>query len=377
MKLEVIICIVPKYIVYLPIQAEGIFLLALQEKQGIHFLFVDCSLKLRRENAMNIQAELYLAGGCFWGTEHFLKQIRGVTHTEVGYANGHGKAPTYEDVCTDKTGFAETVHLTYDPQILPLTLLLQLYLRAVDPTAVNKQGNDSGTQYRTGIYYTDPADLPVIKAELWKLQKEIKGQVAIQVSELHNFFKAEDYHQDYLDKNPGGYCHLPQSIFQLARLANQNGTEVKYAQVPDDAQLRKMLTREQYEVTQHAATELPFSNAYYDNFEPGIYVDIITGEPLFLSTDQFDSGCGWPAFSKPIDNHLLTEQTDTSHGLVRKEVCSAHSHSHLGHVFNDGPACSGSLRYCINSASLKFIPEKEMEKAGYGMYMKMLEPIRR
>jgi peptide methionine sulfoxide reductase msrA/msrB len=325
---------------------------------------------------MNSQAEIYLAGGCFWGMEHFLKQINGVLHTEVGYANGYGGKPTYQEVCTDATGFAETVHLFYDPQVLSLTLLLQLYFRAVDPVTLNRQGNDCGTQYRTGIYYSDPADFPVIKAELYKLQKATPAPVVIEVAKLENFYKAEENHQDYLNKNPDGYCHLPQDLFSMARLANRNRRSLDYDRKIDDAQLRERLTEEQYDVTQHAATEMPFQNAYFDNFKRGIYVDVITGEPLFLSTDQFDSGCGWPAFSKPIDNHLLTEKTDTSHGMTRKEVCSVHSHSHLGHVFKDGPEERGSLRYCINSASLKFVPEERMEEAGYGAFVKLLSPVR-
>ena len=275
-----------------------------------------------KENNMNKeQAEIYLAGGCFWGTEQYLKQINGVVDTEVGYANGNTDRPTYKEVCTDRTGFAEAVHVVYDPSRLPLSLLVQLYFKSIDPTSLNRQGNDVGTQYRTGIYYTAPADEPLIAAELAKLSKAYGRRLAIEVLPLKNFYKAEDYHQDYLAKNPGGYCHIPQALFDMAREANKaEGRPVAYTKPAAD-ELKKRLTPEQYEVTQHAATERPFQNAYYDEFREGIYVDVTTGEPLFLSTDKFESGCGWPAFSKPIDNHLLQNLHDTSHGMDRGAQC--------------------------------------------------------
>ena len=163
--------------------------------------------------------EIYVAGGCFWGTEHYLKQIEGVTATEVGYANGIIKNPTYEDVCTDKTQFAEAVHITYDPKVISLDFLLGLYFKSIDPTSVNKQGNDRGSQYRTGVYYTDPADLPTIKKVFEEEQKQIHGKIAVEVKPLKNFYTAEEYHQDYLDKHPTGYCHLPAALFEYARKA--------------------------------------------------------------------------------------------------------------------------------------------------------------
>ena len=162
---------------------------------------------------------IYLAGGCFWGTEHFFKQIQGVKATQVGYANGHKAHPNYEEVCTDKTGFAETVEVEYDPSVVSLPFLLNLYFKAIDPTSLNRQGNDRGTQYRTGIYYTDKADLPLIEAVMHEQQKHFNKPLEVEVSPLKNFYPAEDYHQDYLDKNPTGYCHLPQSLFEMARKA--------------------------------------------------------------------------------------------------------------------------------------------------------------
>ena len=342
------------------------------------FLFISCTAKTKqmKEQVMNDKAELYLAGGCFWGTEHYLKQINGVLETQTGYANGNIKNPTYQDVCTDATGFAETVKVVYNPQVLPLSLLLQLYFQSVDPTSVNQQGNDRGSQYRTGIYYTNPEDLPLIRAEIMKLEGQCSDYVAIEVLPLKNFYAAEEYHQDYLDKNPTGYCHIPKALFDMAHKANREENNTLKYKVPSQDSLKQALTKLQYEVTQHNSTEMPFQNEYYNEFREGIYVDITTGEPLFLSTDKFESGCGWPAFSKPIDNHLLQNITDNSHNMNRIEVRSKTGNAHLGHVFNDGPTETGGLRYCINSASLKFIPKSEMEAKGYGSYIKLITPIK-
>ena len=163
--------------------------------------------------------EIYLAGGCVWGTEHYFKQIDGVVDTEVGYANGTTENPTYKDVCTDKTGFAETVHVTYNPDKVSLRFLLEMYFKAIDPTSVNQQGHDIGTQYRTGVYYTDSADETTIKEIFTEQQQYVKGMIAVENLPLKNFYKADDYHQDYLDKNPDGYCHLPKSLFEFARKA--------------------------------------------------------------------------------------------------------------------------------------------------------------
>ena len=163
--------------------------------------------------------EIYLAGGCFWGTEHYFKQIDGVVDTEVGYANGTTENPTYKDVCTDKTGFAETVHVIYNPDKVSLKFLLEMYFKAIDPTSINQQGHDTGTQYRTGVYYTDSSDEATISKVFDEEQKHIQGKIVVENLPLKNFYKAEDYHQDYLDKNPDGYCHLPQSPLEFARKA--------------------------------------------------------------------------------------------------------------------------------------------------------------
>ena len=328
----------------------------------------DASIK-NNVNAMKLNT-IYLAGGCFWGTDHFFSLVPGVVETETGYANSNIPDPSYREVCTGKTGAAETVKVVYDTDSVTLPFLLNLYYKTIDPTSLNRQGNDVGTQYRTGIFYTDSLELPAIEKSLIELQKSYTQPLAIEVAPLKNFYPAEDYHQDYLYNNPGGYCHINPTLFRMARDAKDPEAPIykkksKYEK-PSETELRERLTPLQYEVTQNNATERPYYNEYNEEFRPGIYVDIATGEPLFLSTDKFESGCGWPAFSKPISEDLIKELKDTSHGMVRTEVRSAHGDSHLGHVFNDGPRESGGLRYCINSASLRFVPLADMKAEGYG-----------
>lgn len=312
--------------------------------------------------------EIYLAGGCFWGVEEYFSRIPGVVDAVSGYANGNTADPTYREVCSGKTGFAETVKVTYDPAKVSLTTLINQYLKIVNPYSVNRQGNDIGTQYRTGIYYTDKDQLKVIQDILAKEQKEQGGEpFAIEVEPLKNFYKAEDYHQDYLKKNPNGYCHI--NFDSLKDLPKEKPQYSK----PSEEVLRKQLTPQEYEVTQNSATERAFTGKYWDNKEKGIYVDVVTGEPLFVSTDKYDSGCGWPSFTKPISPDMVKGKLDTSHGMTRIEVRSKFGDSHLGHVFNDGPADKGGLRYCINSASLKFIPLSEMDAKGYGQYKDLVK----
>lgn len=310
---------------------------------------------------------IYLAGGCFWGTAHLFSLVPGVKDTVAGYANSIIDNPSYQEVCAGRTDAAETVKVDYDDDIVSLNDLLQLYFKSIDSTSVNRQGGDHGTQYRTGIYYTDPRDIPVIEAQLATLQRRFTAPVAIEFLPLKNFYPAEDYHQEYLYKNPGGYCHINRELFKEA-------AEMKPRRLKADREaLRQRLTPLQWEVTQNGATERPFTNEYDHEFRKGIYVDITDGTPLFLSTDKYDSGCGWPAFTRPIDDSLLTENIDTSYGRIRTEVKSSSSDAHLGHVFPDGPADKGGLRYCINSASLRFIPLEQMEAEGYGKYIPLIK----
>lgn len=304
---------------------------------------------------------IYLAGGCFWGVEGYFKRINGVIDTTTGYANGNSTETNYQAL--KQTDHAETVKIDYDIARLSLEELLLHYFRIIDPTSVNHQGNDIGRQYRTGIYYTDTtaaADRAIIE-KVMAIQATQHGKLAVEVGPLVHFVNAEDYHQDYLDKNPGGYCHIDLSL-ATTPLFNE-----AYA-LPTDAEIRQTLDTEAYDIMKHSATEAPFSSALENEYRRGIYVDRISGEPLFSSSDKFDSGCGWPSFSKPILSHKLTEQEDTSHGLIRTEVRTAHSDSHLGHVFSDGPKEKGGLRYCINGTALRFIPYEEMDANGYGRY---------
>lgn len=328
------------------------------------------SSQLNERKDILMQKEIYLAGGCFWGTEKYLSLVKRILSTEVGYANGHTANPSYEDVCSKETGHAETVKVVYNPDEVSLEFILRLFYEVIDPLAKNRQGNDIGTQYRTGIYYTEDQDREIIRNSIDELQKNNEHPVAIEVMQLQNYSTAEEYHQKYLDKNPNGYCHIGGEKFQKAK--NAQDQQWRYRAKPKEV-LIGTLTDMQYNVTQNNATEPPFRNEFYDNFQEGIYLDVTTGEPLFASNAKFEAGCGWPSFSKPIRSDLMSELTDTSHGMKRVEVRSKRGDAHLGHVFEDGPSESGGLRYCINSASLIFIPKEEMQKKGYGYLLHLLD----
>ena len=306
---------------------------------------------------------IYLAGGCFWGLEHLMQSIPGVIDAQSGYANGTGEQDAnYRTVCGGDTGFRETVRVEYDPERVSLDALLLAYFHVIDPTVANRQGPDIGTQYQTGIYYTDEQAKATVE-RIAAIERSRRETFLVEIGPLVNYYPAEEYHQNYLVKNPGGYCHIPRREMALfSRLRIDPGDYRK----PAAEVIRDKLTEEQYRVTQQSGTELPFRNEFWNRFAEGIYVDIVTGEPLFSSTDKYRSGCGWPAFTKPIEAPSIVELEDLSHGMRRTEVRSRAGNSHLGHVFTNDPESPNGVRYCINSASLRFIPREQMEAKGYG-----------
>jgi len=308
--------------------------------------------------------DLYLAGGCFWGLEAYMTRVYGVYDVTSGYANGSTENPSYEDLIYNNSGHAETVHVRYDTSLVSIEELLAYYFKVVDPTSLNKQGNDRGIQYRTGIYYTNETEKAIILEEVSKEQMMYEDKIVVEVLPLEHYYLAEDYHQDYLDKNPNGYCHIDLNVVTEG---------ISEYTKPSDAEIKEMLTKLQYKVTQNGGTESPFDNEYWDNKEVGLYVDIVTGEPLFSSKDKYKSGTGWPSFTQPISESAIIELEDNTLFTKRIEVKSRLGDSHLGHVFNDGPKDKGGLRYCLNSASLKFIPLDEMDEMGYGHLKNLVE----
>ncbi len=317
---------------------------------------VDIDSLIKEKNLETI----YLAGGCFWGVEEYMSRLAGVYDVSSGYANGNTKNPTYEEVIHNDTGHAETVKVVYDPKQITLTEVLGEYFTIIDPTSLNKQGNDIGTQYRTGIYYVNDSEKPVIDEALANLQLEYDDQLVVEVLPLSNFYTAEDYHQDYLAQNENGYCHIN---LELAT----EGVFIHKEDYPDPPinEIQATLTELQFDVTQNNGTEKAFTSDLNDNYDVGIYVDIVTGEPLFLSTDKYDSGTGWPSFTKPISPSVLVEDTENASLFSGTEVKSRSGLNHLGHYFTDGPSEEGGLRYCINGAALKFIPFDSMVQEGY------------
>lgn len=322
--------------------------------------------KFEKKRSEDIR-EIYFAGGCFWGVEAYMERIYGVVDAISGYANGNTENPKYEDVVYRNTGHAETVLVKYDFNKISLETLLKYYFRIIDPTTINKQGNDRGTQYRTGIYYLDPKDRAIIENSLNELQKQYRNKIVVENLPLKNFTVAEEYHQDYLKKNPNGYCHI-----DLKKADEIIIDKTKYPRLSDE-KLKEKLNDEQYRVTQFGDTERAFTNRYWNFFEPGLYVDITSGEPLFSSKDKYNSLCGWPSFTKPISKEVVTYHKDTSFNMLRTEVRSRNGNAHLGHVFNDGPKDKGGLRYCINGSALEFIPLTDLEDRGYGYLISLIE----
>lgn len=299
-----------------------------------------------------------------------MSSLDGVIYAESGYANGNAEIiPDYKSVCQGNTNYRETVRVQYNPTKITLDAILFTYFAVINPTEVNKQGGDIGTQYQTGIYYTDEKSKEIVN-RITDIVKSRIPNFAVEIKPLTNFYLAEEYHQKYLEKNPEGYCHI--NPFEISKVSKMVFDPGKYP-IPSSKEIKEKLTQEQYNVTQNAATEHPFQNQYWNNFEKGIYVDIVTGEPLFTSDSKYHSSCGWPSFTKVIDENSVVDIEDKSIGMTRTEVRSRTGNSHLGHVFQGDSESPNGIRYCINSASLKFIPFDQMDEKGYGYLKKYIK----
>jgi len=345
------------------------------------------------------------AGGCFWCVEATFEKVPGVISAVSGYTGGHVANPTYKQVSSGTTGHVESVEVTYNPHKVSYEKLLDVFWHLIDPTDAGGSFVDRGNQYHSVIFYHNERQKQLAEAAKQKLAKSglYDRPVVTEIRPAVKFYVAEEYHQDYYRKNPVRYefyrymsgrdqyrekiAAKEKAMHQSDRMQAKNEVSKKdmgmaenhmsdadaskYVK-PDKEELRKRLTDLQYEVTQEEGTERPFKNAYWDNHKQGIYVDIVSGEPLFSSTDKFESGTGWPSFTRPIDNHAVTEKTDRTFFMTRTEVRSRIADSHLGHVFKDGPKPTG-LRYCINSAALRFIPKEKLKQEGYGKFLSLFE----